>query len=71
MALIIFAIMKCRYCEKPNSIKKGIRKNVQRYYCKTCKKYFQNEYKYKAYQLDTNRFLSSLLKEGSVGSVPN
>jgi len=28
MALIIFVLMKCGYCEKPNSIKKGIRRNV-------------------------------------------
>ena len=55
--------MKCRYCENSNSIKKGMRKSIQRYYCKACKKYFQTEYTYKAYNLEVNNLLCQLLKE--------
>ncbi len=63
MALTIFVFMECKYCNTSNCIKKGIRKGAQRYYCKACEKYFQNEYKYKAYNLDVNRMLKQLLKE--------
>lgn len=34
-------IDKCRYCNSNNVIKKGkLKSNIQRYYCKNCKKYF-------------------------------
>nr|WP_188619937.1 IS1 family transposase [Flavobacterium suaedae] len=36
----------------------------QRYYCKSCKKSFQSTYCYKAYKLETNTLIKSLLKEG-------
>ncbi|WP_124981878.1 IS1 family transposase [Nonlabens xiamenensis] len=56
--------MKCKYCHQINTIKKGKRNNLQRYYCKECKRCFQNNYLYKAYQLNTNDLIKSLLKEG-------
>lgn len=56
--------MKCKYCHQTNIIKKGRRNNLQRYYCKDCKKCFQNSYSYKAYHLETNNLIRSLLKEG-------
>ena len=47
----------CPFCKKSNVIRKGINSNYkQRYYCKDCKKYFQNNNKqipiwaYKAYE---------------------
>jgi len=56
--------IKCKYCHQINTIKKGKRNNLQRYYCKDCKRCFQNNYSYKAYQSDTNDLVKSLLKEG-------
>lgn len=56
--------MNCTKCNPPNCIKKGLRNNKQRYYCKDCKKYFQTEYKYQACKIETNDFIVSLLKEG-------
>jgi len=56
--------MDCRYCNKSACIKKGKRKNIQRYYCKKCEKYFQNKYRYHAYDLSTNNLIKNLLKEG-------
>ena len=35
--------MNCRYCENA-CVKSGIRKSIQRYRCKTCKKYQQSTY---------------------------
>ena len=56
--------MKCVKCNSENYIKKGLRNNLQRFYCKDCGKYFQVNYKYHAYKSDTNDFIISLLKEG-------
>jgi len=56
--------MNCIKCNSPNSIRKGLRKNKQRFYCKDCKCYFQSSYNYKAYKIETNSLLISLLKEG-------
>ncbi|TJY34837.1 IS1 family transposase [Pontimicrobium aquaticum] len=56
--------MKCKYCHQANTIKKGKRNNLQRYYCKDCKGYFQNNYSYKAYNSKTNELIKNLLKEG-------
>lgn len=56
--------MKCSYCNKLNCIKKGKQNNIQRFYCKNCKKYFQSSYKYLAYQKNINELMKSLLKEG-------
>ena len=57
--------MKCRYCNSSNCIKKGRRKEVQRYHCKDCNKGFQNSYTNKAYLDTINPFLIKLLKEGN------
>ncbi len=56
--------MNCTYCHRNKCIKKGFQKNQQRFYCKNCKRYFQENYIYKAYQSDTNNLIKSLLKEG-------
>ena len=56
--------MKCRKCNSKNYIKKGLRGNKQRFYCKNCKCYFQSEYIYQAYKPEINGFVTSLLKEG-------
>lgn len=55
--------MNCIKCNSSNSIKKGLRNNKQRFYCKDCKKYFQSAYNYQAYKSNTNDFIISLLKE--------
>ena len=55
--------MKYKYCHQINILKKGKRNNIQRYYCKECKRYFQELYSYKAYDSTTNPLLISLLKE--------
>lgn len=41
-----------------------MRNNIQRYYCKKCKKYFQKAYSYLAYNPKTNAMIKGLLKEG-------
>jgi len=56
--------MNCRKCNSSNCIKKGLRNNKQRFYCGNCKSYFQSSYNYKAYKVETNSLLVSLLKEG-------
>ena len=56
--------MNCTKCNSSNSIKKGLRENKQRFYCKNCKSYFQEKYMYNAYKSDTNNFIKNLLKEG-------
>ena len=55
--------MKCKNCSKSNCIKKGKRNGKQRYYCKNCKRSFQIEYTYKAYNPETNNLIKTLLKE--------
>lgn len=56
--------MNCRYCHQVSVIKKGKRNNKQRYYCKNCKRYFQDKYLYRAYDLEIDKFITVLLKEG-------
>jgi IS1 family transposase/transposase-like protein len=55
--------INCTKCNSPNAIKKGLRNNKQRFYCKDCSKRFQSNYTYKAYKSETNKFISTLLKE--------
>ena len=55
--------MKCKKCNSKNYIKKGLRDNKQRFYCKDCKKYFQSDYTYQAYKPEIDKFISTLLKE--------
>ncbi|RSC92038.1 IS1 family transposase, partial [Tenacibaculum singaporense] len=55
--------MNCIRCNSYNFIKKGLRNNKQRFYCKDCKRSYQSEYIYQAYKSDTNVFIKSLLKE--------
>jgi len=55
--------MECRYC-KAQCIKVGIRSNSQRYYCKPCIKYQQEQYKYKAYEQETDKEICEHIKEG-------
>ncbi len=56
--------MNCKYCGKGNTIKKGIRKKTQRYLCKECKRYFQENYTYRAYAVNLDVLIKQLLKEG-------
>lgn len=56
--------MDCTKCNSSNSIRKGLRNNKQRFYCKDCKRSFQTEYVYQAYKSNTNNFIKNLLKEG-------
>lgn len=67
--------MNCTKCNFSNSIRKGLRNNTQRFYCKDCKKSFQLEYTYQAYKSTTNDLIKSLLKEGrgvrSIGRILN
>ncbi len=56
--------MKCRYCGSSDIVKKGIRKYKQRLYCKSCCKFSQSRYTYKAYEQSTDRMIIKLLKEG-------
>ncbi|PQJ81022.1 IS1 family transposase [Polaribacter porphyrae] len=55
--------MECKKCNSKNYIKKGLRDNKQRFYCKNCQRYFQSDYTYQAYKSETNKFISTLLKE--------
>jgi IS1 family transposase/transposase-like protein len=67
--------MNCTKCNSSNSIKKGLRNNKQRFYCKDCKNSYQSEYIYQAYKSETNNFIKSLLKEScgirSIGRILN
>lgn len=56
--------MKCRNCSKSNCLKKGKRNGKQRYQCRYCNKYFQDDYSYKAYKEETNKWIVKLLKIG-------
>lgn len=55
--------MNCTKCNSSNSIRKGLRNNKQRFYCKDCKRSYQSEYVYQAYKPEINNFIKSLLKE--------
>jgi len=67
--------INCTYCNSSNIIRKGLRNNKQRFYCKDCRKSFQLEYIYQAYKVETNTLVKSLLKEGcgirSIGRILN
>jgi IS1 family transposase len=56
--------MNCTKCNASKTIRKGIRNNKQRFYCKECQKYFQAAYNYQAYSTDVDVFIVNLLKEG-------
>ena len=56
--------MNCTKCNSSHYIKKGLQNHKQRFYCKDCKKYFQLEYRYQAYKIQINEFITNLLKEG-------
>lgn len=56
--------MNCTMCSSPNTIRRGLQNNKQRFYCKDCKRSYQSDYKYQAYKAETNTFIVSLLKEG-------
>ena len=62
--LVLKKVMNCEMCNSPNTIKKGLRNNKQRFYCKDCQNSFQSEYVYQAYKTTTNNFIKILLKEG-------
>ncbi|NQY11229.1 MAG: IS1 family transposase [Flavobacteriales bacterium] len=55
--------MKCKYCSEV-SVKNGFINSVQRYRCTECRRVFQKEYKYKAYEVVVNSNVVSFLKEG-------
>lgn len=54
--------MECEKCLN-TCIKKGIRNNIQRYYCRKCNHSFQDKYIYQSYKVK-NSLLVQLLKEG-------
>ncbi|MEM7086254.1 MAG: IS1 family transposase [Bacteroidota bacterium] len=56
--------MECRYCKGSNVVKRGKRSDIQRYYCKDCKKSFQDSYLYKAYNPAIDDLIKRLLREG-------
>ena len=56
--------MNCTKCNASKTIRKGVRNNKQRFYCKECKKYFQAAYSYQAYTTEIDVFIVNLLKEG-------
>ena len=58
--------MNCTKCNASKTIRKGIRNNKQRFYCKECQKYFQAAYNYQAYSTDVHVFIVNLQKEISV-----
>ena len=66
--------MLCKYC-KSSCIRKGQRNNIQKYRCKTCGKYSQESYIYKAYNTCTDSDIVLFVKEGlgikSIGRVKN
>lgn len=58
--------MKCKFCNHACQ-KAGKQKNgTQKYYCKACKKYQQEEYKYAACNKGVELMISNLVYE-SVG----
>ncbi len=53
--------MECKYC-KADCCKAGKQASgLQRYYCKTCKKYQQKEYTYRAYEKGVAEIIPALL----------
>lgn len=55
--------MNCKICSR-SCIKKGVRLNVQRWYCKSCNLSQQENYKYKRFDESQNKMLCMLTKEG-------
>jgi insertion element IS1 protein InsB len=56
--------MDCKYCKEP-CVKAGFQKNgIQKFYCKTCKKYQQAVYTSEAYHPQSNHRIVVLLREG-------
>jgi len=59
----------CNYCQSA-CIKKGVRKNIQKYLCKTCGKWQQKKYRYKKAEPGLKDEVVRLTKEGnSISSV--
>jgi insertion element IS1 protein InsB len=56
--------MECKNCKCSDCIKKGIRKDRQKYYCRTCNKYFQSTYSYKLCTTEDEKLIARLTKEG-------
>lgn len=58
--------MKCNICHL-NCIKAGRQSNgKQKYFCKSCQKYFQKAYRYRAYEIrDRKKFFITLHNEGN------
>lgn len=56
--------MECRYCQE-RCVKAGKqRSGVQKFYCKTCKRYQQASYTSEAYHLHSNDRIVALMREG-------
>ncbi len=56
--------MKCNNCKESNCIKKGIRNEKQKYYCRDCRKYFQLTYTYKRCTPEDEEMIVQLTTEG-------
>lgn len=54
--------MKCIYCNK-SCIKKGVRQNAQKYYCKSCSRYQQSAYLKKRCDIITDKLVVQLNNE--------
>lgn len=56
--------MECKNCKGTDCIKKVIRKEKQKYYCRTCKKYFQSVYAYRKCTTEDEEMIVRLTTEG-------
>ncbi len=56
--------MECKNCKCSDCIKKGLRKDRQKYYCRTCNKYFQSTYSYKLCTTEDEKMIVRLTTEG-------
>ncbi len=54
--------MKCKICAG-RCIKKGVRRGIQQYYCRTCNKYQRQSYTYTSYEVSNDQIIACV-KEG-------
>lgn len=63
------APMQCKYCNTP-CIKKGSNNTIQKFYCKLCKKYQRNTYRYQLLTLAQDLQIAALNNEAmSISSI--
>ncbi|MGB5982082.1 MAG: IS1 family transposase [Nonlabens sp.] len=54
--------MNCMYCRHSHCHKRGQRNGKQRYQCLNCRRFFQDDYTYRAYNQEANKWITRLLK---------